>query len=86
MKLAYPERYVIGFALLCLGVNAGCNLIMPYGMGRTMDSSLAGISDDDEESKEKREKARSKLYKVAASLFAGFVFDFLLLSCADHLS
>ena len=66
VALAYPERYILGGALFCLGINAVCNLLMPYGMGKSIDSAVMGEGDG-----EKQEEARSYLYKVAGALLAG---------------
>lgn len=72
VKLAHPERYILSFALLCLGINAGSNLLIPYGMGKAMDSSVKGVShEDDEESKKQREEAKHTLYKVSGLLVGG---------------
>ena len=77
LRLAYPERYLLSFALLCLGINAGCNLVVPYAMGKVIDSSLQDALSEGEEDSEAlsvaREKARAKLYSVAAGLAAVFV-------------
>lgn len=67
LSLARPHRWILAGAMFCLGLNAATNLLVPYCMGKSIDTI---VNPEKAQNMDKAE-ARQQLLHVAGVLSAG---------------
>jgi len=72
LGLAYPERWLLALGVGLLAINAGSNLLIPYGLGKAFDSIVTPEDPEDEQS---RAKSKTKLYQLGGLLVGVFALS-----------